>query len=186
MASAPTLPLVSVDEYLSTSYEPDLEYVDGTLVERGMPTAFHALLQRILLLHFCQFEQQFNFVALPEARTQIIQRARYRIPDVMLLPTPMPSGRIIDAAPVVVIEILSPDDTVVETRRRFQDYAQIGVSALVHMDPEGHVAHRYDSGSLIETKFTELYLPHVGEKVPFDSEALFERLRSDHRQFTGR
>jgi hypothetical protein len=26
MASAPTLPLISVDEYLSTSYEPDVEY----------------------------------------------------------------------------------------------------------------------------------------------------------------
>lgn len=38
MAIAPTVPPVSVDEYLNTSYERDMEYVEGTLVERRMPT----------------------------------------------------------------------------------------------------------------------------------------------------
>ncbi len=93
MATAPTIPLVPVDEYLSTGYHPDVEYVDGVLVERGVPTAFHALLQVILTAHFRQFERQFRFKTLTEARTQIVPRARYRIPDVMLLPTPMPKGR---------------------------------------------------------------------------------------------
>jgi Uma2 family endonuclease len=184
MASAPTLPLIAVDEYLSTSYEPDVEYIDGALVERGVPTAFHSLLQRILLLHFYRFESTLAFITLPEARTQIVERARYRIPDIMLLPRPMPKGRIIDAAPAAVIEILSPDDTVVETRRRFQDYAGIGVTSLIHMDPEGHVAHRFESGSLIETRFNEIYLPHVRQPVPFDSEAIFEQLRREHREAT--
>src|SRR5438105_3551590 len=38
MAVVPSPPLVSVDEYLNSSYHPDVEYVDGVLVERGMPT----------------------------------------------------------------------------------------------------------------------------------------------------
>lgn len=184
MASAPTLPLVSVDEYLSTAYEPDVEFVDGALVERGVPTAFHALLQAILAAHFRSFERQFKFKTLTEARTQIVPRARYRIPDLMLIPTPMPKGRLIDAPPALVIEISSPNDTVVDTRDRFQDYARIGVSSLIHMDPEGHVAHRFESGSLIETRFTEIQLPHVQAAVPFDSEALFEQLRREHREAT--
>ena len=184
MASALTLPLIPVDEYLSTSYHPEVEYVEGVLVERGTPTAFHALLQGLLFLHFRQFEKQFKFKTLIEARTQIVPRTRYRIPDVLLVPTPMPQGRLIDTAPVVVIEVLSPDDTVAETRRRFQDYAGIGVSSMVQMDPEEHVAHRFESGSLIETKFTGLYLPPLGATVPFDSEAIFEQLRREHREAT--
>jgi Uma2 family endonuclease len=184
MASAPTLPFISVDEYLSTSYHPDVEYVDGVLVERGMPTMFHALLQVILCNYFRQFEKEFKFKTLTEARTQIVSRARYRIPDVVLCPTPMPKGRINDAAPAAVFEVLSPDDTVVETRRRFQDYAGIGVTALVQMDPEEHVAHRFEAGSLIETRFEGLYLPHARATVPFDSEAIFEQLRREHREAT--
>src|SRR4051812_6546936 len=34
MAAAPTVPPVSVDEYMNTSYRPDVEFVDGVLVER--------------------------------------------------------------------------------------------------------------------------------------------------------
>lgn len=49
MAVAPIPPLVSVEEYLSSSYRPDLEYVDGVLVRRGMPAIAHSLLQMILI-----------------------------------------------------------------------------------------------------------------------------------------
>jgi Uma2 family endonuclease len=48
MATAPTIPLVPVDEYLSTAYHADKEYIDGVLVERSMPTLFHTLLQGLL------------------------------------------------------------------------------------------------------------------------------------------
>ncbi len=49
MATAPVAPLVSMDEYLTSSYEHDVDFVDGVLVERGMPTITHSLLQAILL-----------------------------------------------------------------------------------------------------------------------------------------
>ena len=80
MATAPTPPLVSVDEYLNTSYEQDVEFVDGRLVGKGMPTAFHQLLSAILLRWFFQYETEFRFKALADVRTQIIKRARYRLP----------------------------------------------------------------------------------------------------------
>jgi hypothetical protein len=40
---------VSVDEYLNTSYEPDMEYADGVLVEKGPPTIAHNRLPDIML-----------------------------------------------------------------------------------------------------------------------------------------
>ena len=36
------------DEYLNTSYRPEVEFVDGMLVERGMLTPAHGALQRSL------------------------------------------------------------------------------------------------------------------------------------------
>jgi Uma2 family endonuclease len=39
---------VPVEEYLNTAYHPDMEYVDGVLVERSMPTLAHGILQMIL------------------------------------------------------------------------------------------------------------------------------------------
>jgi Uma2 family endonuclease len=179
MASAPTLPLVSVDEYLNTSYEHDMEYVDGVLVERGMPTIAHSLLQRLLLLWFTRFDEQMQFLTLQEVRTEIIKRARYRIPDTMLCPLPLPQGKVCDVVPWAVIEILSPDDRLVSTRDRFEDYSRIGVSTLVLMDPERYIAYRFENGSLIQTKFETLALPD-GSSAPFDSEQLFEQLRQKH------
>ena len=175
MASAPALPLVSVDEYLNTSYEQDMEYVDGILVERGMPTIAHNLLERILLFWFARFEQDMRFRALHEVRTQIIERARYRIPDVMLCPKPLPQGKVCDVVPWVVIEILSPDDRLATTRDRFRDYASLGVHQLILMDPEEYIAYRFEDGSLIQTKFDTLSLP-TGSNIPFDSQQIFSRL----------
>jgi len=75
MAVSPIVPLVPVDEYPESSYRPEMEYVDGFLVERGMPTIAHGLLQMILGSHFRLFRQQFRFAVISEARTQIVERA---------------------------------------------------------------------------------------------------------------
>src|SRR5699024_3035495 len=121
------LPLVSVEEYLNSSYTPDMEYLDGVLIERGVPTIPHSLLQMILIQFFAQFQETMRFVALPEVRTQIIERARYRITDVVLCSLPVPKSKILDVVPGTIIEILSPTDRMGETLERFRDYASIGV-----------------------------------------------------------
>jgi Uma2 family endonuclease len=174
MAVFPAVPLVSPEEYLNSSYRPDMEYVDGVLVERGMPTIAHSLLQMILIEHFRQYRKELRFKPLPEVRTKIIERARYRIPDVILCPVPLPPGKVITTIPWVVIEILSPDDKLKEQLERFQDYARIGVGLVMLLDPERLVARRFEDGSLIKTHFAELRLP--SGSLPFDTEALFRQL----------
>ena len=37
--------LISVEEYLATSYEPDMEYVDGVLEERNAGDWLHSAVQ---------------------------------------------------------------------------------------------------------------------------------------------
>jgi Uma2 family endonuclease len=173
MAVVPTITLVSVDEYLNSSYRPDMEYVDGVLVERGVPTVSHGLLQLILCVYLDAFRTQFEFEPLPAVRTQIIERARYRIPDVMLCPLPVPVG-IMTSAPWAVFEILSPEDRFSDVVARFQDYKGIGVRHMVLLDPEDLAAYRFENGALAQMQLTSLELP-TGD-LPFDSEDLFRRL----------
>src|SRR5207253_2349192 len=42
--------LISVDEYLNSSYDPDVEYVDGVLVERNVGDLLHSLTQRNIVV----------------------------------------------------------------------------------------------------------------------------------------
>jgi Uma2 family endonuclease len=180
MAVVPTIPLVSADEYLNSGYHPDMEYVDGALVERAVPTVAHSLLQLILGEYFRRYRKQFRFAALSEARTQIVERTRYRIPDLMLCPIPLPSGDVVNSIPWAVIEILSPDDSVSEQLARFRDYRQIGVRHMVLLDPEGQMAYRFEDDSLLRTRFTALDLP-TGS-LPFDTEALFRQLMEERNE----
>jgi len=46
--------------------------------------------------------------------------------------------------PLVIIEILSPDDKVQDTLRRFREYENFGVRYIVQMDPRTG-RHRYSS-----------------------------------------
>src|ERR671910_322942 len=102
MATAPTLPVVPVEEYLRSSYHPEMEYVDGVLVERSVPTIAHSILQMILIQFFAQFQERFRFLPLPEVRTQIIERARYRVPDILLCGKPLPKGKVVNTVPLAV------------------------------------------------------------------------------------
>jgi Uma2 family endonuclease len=172
--------LVSIEEYLNSSWHPDREYVDGLLVERSVPTIAHSILQKILIQFFGRFEKQFRFMPLPEVRTQIVERARYRIPDVLLCPVPVPKGKVVNTVPWAVIEILSPEDSMQEQLERFRDYAQIGTRVIVLLDPERLLAYRFEDDSLIRTTFTELDIP--SGRVPFDSEALFRELAAERNE----
>jgi Uma2 family endonuclease len=180
MADMPDPPLVAVDEYLNSSYRPDREYVDGVLVERGMPTIAHSLLQMILIQYFGRHQAGLGFMPLPEVRTQIIERARYRIADVLLCPVPLPTGRVVTSVPSAVIEILSPDDKLPEQLERFRDYKRLGVRHVVLMDPENLIAFRFEEGSLLQTRFMSLDLPSGA--VPFDTEVLFHELTAQRNQ----
>jgi hypothetical protein len=55
--------------------------------------------------------------------------------------------------------------------QRFTDYAQLGVPHIIQMDPETQVAHRFEEGSLIETRFDGLRIRET--TIPFDSAHLF-------------
>src|SRR6266581_8642615 len=99
--------LISVEEYLNTSYDPDVEYVDGVLVERNVGDWLHSLTQRnILVALTVRYPQVY---AVPGLRSQT-RTTRYRLPDVCVL-LAAPKTKYLPDAAFLAIEILSEDDS---------------------------------------------------------------------------
>lgn len=129
-----TATLVSVDEYLATTYHPDCDFVDGVLIERNVGTKDHSKLQREVLAWFRDRRRELRLTAFPEQRIQLARR-RYRIPDVCIVALPEPDEQIFTTPPYICIEILSPDDSFQKLQDRFDDYLGMGVPNIWVIDP---------------------------------------------------
>lgn len=105
-------------------------------------------------------------------------RSRYRVPDLLLCGLPIPSGRVVDTLPWAVIEILSPDDRMRSNWSAFASTPERGVPQIVLLDPDQHVAHHFDNGSLLQTEFIDLPLPG-GMRAPFATAELFRQLQEE-------
>jgi Uma2 family endonuclease len=118
--------LISVNDYLKTSYRPDCDFVDGRIEERNAGEHDHAGLQAALILWFGQQQKEWNIEVLPEQRMQI-SPTRFRVPDVCLVSLDDAVEQILTKPPVACIEILSPEDTLRRMQERISDYLQFGV-----------------------------------------------------------
>jgi len=130
-----TEPFVTVEEYLHTSYRPDCDYVDGRIEERNLGEHDHAYLQTLLVVLFANHREAWGVKALPELRTRV-SSTHFRIPDVSVLRTDKPKERITTHPPLIVIEILSPEDRLSRFQDRIDDYLQFGVENIWIIDPE--------------------------------------------------
>ena len=123
--------MVSLDEYLNTSYEPEVEYVDGELVERNIGEWQHSQAHGNIV--FALRRKYPSVKVLPSVTTQVA-KTRYRIPNVAVtLRTPV--GRFVTEAPFVVIEILSEEDRSARMFEKLKDYAAMGVPNIWVLDP---------------------------------------------------
>jgi Uma2 family endonuclease len=131
MATSTTVP---VEEYLRTSYHPDLEYVDGALVERHVGERRHSRLQ-LLIGALLGGREQGRFHTYTEQRVRVSAHPKYRVPDLCAMALPYPSGPVFTHAPHLVIEILCPHDEPAEMLEKIADYVKCGVSRIWIPDP---------------------------------------------------
>jgi Uma2 family endonuclease len=134
--------LIPVSEYLSTTYRPDCDYIDGEVRDRNLGEQPHAHLQAIFAGIFREYRKLWGVRALTEQRVQVSAR-RYRIADVCILRSTDPQDPIIRVAPLLCIEILSKGDSLSELQERVDDYAGMGVQSIWAIDPwkrHGYVA----------------------------------------------
>ena len=70
---AATATLISVDEYLKTTTDPDCEYVAGVVEERAVGEYDHATWQIILAAYFHAREKELGIISRPELREMCIR-----------------------------------------------------------------------------------------------------------------
>jgi Uma2 family endonuclease len=132
---ATAAPVISVEEYLSQTYEPDCDYVDGQLEERNVGEFDHGWLQTALASYLFTRRKKWNITPVVEQRVQV-KATRFRVPDICVLLGSEPAEQILTKPPFLCIEILSPEDRMIRIERRIADYFSTGVSYVWVLDPQ--------------------------------------------------
>src|SRR5689334_17187244 len=113
--------LISEEEYLHTSYSPDCEFEDGVLIERNVGTKDHGKLQGELFLYFRRRRKSWNVHVFIEQRIRI-RSGKYLIPDLCVVSGPEPPDQVFQTPPLIVIEILSPDDRMIRVNSKVRQW----------------------------------------------------------------
>ncbi len=124
---------ISLSEYLSNTYEPDFDYVDGVLEERNVGLRRHSRTQTLLAVWLFGREKKHGFRVLTEQRVRV-SPTRVRIPDICLV-TPENKDELTQRPPMLWIEIVSPDDRWTRIQTRLADCTTFGVPMIWIVDP---------------------------------------------------
>jgi Uma2 family endonuclease len=133
--------------YLSSSYEPDAEFVDGEIIERPMGEFDHNAWQVALSAWFLSHAKEWNIYVASEQRTKVTLK-NYRVPDVAVMDRSKGREQIVIHAPLAAFEILSPSDTVQELYRKLREYEAMGIPQIWVVDPKTDLLRRYVDGVL--------------------------------------
>jgi len=163
----PLKKFVSEEEYLTTTYRPDCDYVDGRLEERNLGERDHAVLQSLLATLFMNNRRIWGVYAATDWRVQV-RRSNYRIPDVTVLPIGSTKETVLRQPPLLTIEILSPRDTLKKMAKRCEDYVRFGIPNIWIVDPETRTAWYLTVEGLIPAESGELTVPGTPIRVVLD------------------
>ena len=128
-----TRTLITVEQYLTTVYRPDCDYVDGEVLERNLGEKDHGRLQLKLGAYFLARQSQWNTFAIVEQRVQV-RPGRFRIPDVCVL-LGKTDEQVLTNPPFLCVEVLSPEDRMSRVQDRIDDYFAMGVPNVWVVDP---------------------------------------------------
>lgn len=164
---------ISVEEYLSTVYEPDCEYDDGLVVERNLGEFEHALLQTLLATLFTNNMEAWSVFGLTAQRVQIDPR-RFFVPDVCALRIGSRIDDILTVPPLIVIEIMSPEDSMRRVTKMAIEYLGFGVQNVWVIDPQARVAYTSTAAGLERVAGAELSV--AGTSILIRVTELFEKV----------
>ena len=164
---------ISVEEYLSTGYEPDCEYDDGVVVERNLGEFEHSFLQITLGTLFTVNMDNWGVFGLTEQRVQVKPR-NFLVPDLCVLRVGSPREKILTHPPLIAIEIMSPEDTIRRASAKSVEYLEFGVEHVWVIDPTARVAYRGTPAGLQLVPSGELTVP--GTPILVRISELFDKL----------
>lgn len=137
---------VSIEQYLTMTFEHDMELVNGELKERPMPTKLHGFVQQLLGAWFERHMDEWDIHMMSETRTRV-NSEDVRLPDVAVCLGELTPGKTLDEPPLIAIEILSPDDSFADLRDRAEDFAGMGVRNIWLLDSGKRIAFSWNAGA---------------------------------------
>jgi len=166
---------ISLDTYLTTSYEPDVDYVDGVLEERNVGEYDHNMVQRAILIWFYQHEKEWRVRSIQEQRTRVAS-TRVRIPDVSVFSRDIPIEQVFTRPQLIAIEVLSPEDRHSRIDERLRNFSSFGIPNLWVVDPQTRSGWDCSDGSWVrkerfEVANSQIYLslPELFAKIDEDN-----------------
>lgn len=144
-------PFVPVAEYLSTSYDPDREYIDGRVIERNLGERTHSAAQGNVIVYLAARSDALGIEVFPGVRIQLSSQ-HFRVPDVTVIKMSQQQGEIFANPPHLCIEILSKDDTMQYMQQKIDDYLNFGVSYVWIINPRNRKGYVVTSEGMFEAK----------------------------------
>lgn len=171
MATAPAL--MSIEQYLRTSFSPDVDFVCGEIQERNLGEFEHARLQTLLAGFFLQHEREWEILTIVEQRIRV-KDDRVRISDIALIRRGTAREQVTVTAPLACIEILSPEDRISRAKVVLSDDRAMGVENVWLIDPIRRAVFTYDADGLHDAG--EAPLRVAGTAISVDMQKIFEAL----------
>ncbi len=171
MATTPAV--LSLKEYLHTTYKPDCDFVDNHIEERNVGKFGHGRTQGLIGAWFVSQEEAWGVVTLHGQRIWVAA-TRVRVTDICLLRRDAPREQVTVTPPLLCIEVLSPDDRFSRTTKVLDDFAAIGVEHLWIIDPRDRVGYIYQPGGRLQQVEDRLAIPDY--PIHLDLVSLFAAL----------
>jgi Uma2 family endonuclease len=146
--------LISLDQYLHGVWEPDREYVNGEVLERNMGEKDHGAFQAALVALLRGWRQSAQIQVIPELRVRTMPE-QYRVLDVVVLDRNAPDEQVITHAPLLCVEILSPEDRIGRIEDKIEEYFRMGVRAVWVIDPRRRIGYQCQGASVRDWKAVE-------------------------------
>ena len=158
---------LTIDEYLSSIWRPDCDFVDGGTEERNVGKLDHSIMVGALLWMLFDTQKPWRVLPLPSLRIRV-SPTRVRVADVCIIGRGSPEEQVLTHPPLAVIEVIDDEDLFSATMEKLDDYLRFGIEHIWIIDPEARVVHRYTGTGLEEVKGGELVVPGTAVRIKLD------------------
>jgi Uma2 family endonuclease len=138
---------MSAAQYLALpEVKPYLEFVDGVVLQKPMPTTIHGRLQAELARVLGNYASTIGAGSVAtETRMSLGSTHGFRVPDVSYWLPGRPSGD--DSIPSIAIEVRSPGQALADLREKCRSYRESGVEACWLIDPDSRSVEVFEVGA---------------------------------------
>ena len=118
-----------------------------------------------MLAHlFMNHQEEWGVRPLTDVRVQVMA-TRFRVPDLTVIRAGTPRERILTHPPLLVIEILSPEDRLSRMTERTDEYLDFGIENIWIIDPARRLAYRVTRAGFELAPAGEITVPETPIRV---------------------